>query len=73
MSVGNASEAKFAPPLPRPRYRSNGSEEWRVGLSHAAITEEGLHLLVGVETYLLETRAVKLSIMGRSRSFTHSF
>lgn len=34
------------------------------GLSRAAITEEGLHLLAGVETYLLETRAMKLRVMG---------
>ena len=34
------------------------------GLSRAAITEEGLHLLAGVETYLLETRAMKLRILG---------
>ena len=42
MSAGKASEAKFAPPLPHPRYRSGGSDEWRVGLSHPAITERGL-------------------------------
>jgi hypothetical protein len=34
------------------------------GLSRAAITEQGLHLLAGVETYLLETRAIKLRIIG---------
>jgi hypothetical protein len=34
------------------------------GLSRAAITEEGLHLLAGVETYLLETRAMKLQVIG---------
>lgn len=34
------------------------------GLSRAAITEEGLHLLAGVETYLLETRAMKLRVLG---------
>lgn len=34
------------------------------GLSRAAVTEEGLHLLAGVETYLLETRAMKLRIIG---------
>ncbi len=34
------------------------------GLSRAAITEEGLHLLAGVETYLMETRAVKLRVIG---------
>jgi hypothetical protein len=34
------------------------------GLSRAAITEEALHLLAGVETYLLETRAMKLRIIG---------
>ncbi|MGO9772265.1 MAG: DEAD/DEAH box helicase [Roseiarcus sp.] len=34
------------------------------GLSRAAITEEGLHLLAGVETYLLETRAMKLRVIG---------
>jgi len=34
------------------------------GLSRAAITEEGLHLLAGVETYLLDTRATKLRVIG---------
>ena len=34
------------------------------GLSRAAITAEGLHLLAGVETYLLETRAMKLRVLG---------
>ena len=34
------------------------------GLSRAAITEKGLHLLAGVETYLLETRAMKMRVMG---------
>jgi hypothetical protein len=34
------------------------------GLSRTAITEEGLHLLAGVETYLLETRAMKLRVLG---------
>ncbi|EHK79830.1 type III restriction protein res subunit [Sinorhizobium meliloti CCNWSX0020] len=34
------------------------------GLSRAAVTEEGLHLLAEVETYLLETRAMKLRIIG---------
>lgn len=34
------------------------------GLSRAAITEEGLHLLAGVETYLLETRAMRLRVIG---------
>ena len=34
------------------------------GLSKIAITEEGLHLLAGVETYLLETRAMKLQVIG---------
>jgi hypothetical protein len=34
------------------------------GLSQAAINEEGLHLLAGVETYVLETRAVKLRVIG---------
>jgi hypothetical protein len=33
-------------------------------LSRAAITEEGLHLLAGVETYLMETRAMKLQVIG---------
>jgi hypothetical protein len=33
------------------------------GLSRQAIGEEGLHLLAGVETYLLETRA-RLKIIG---------
>ncbi|MEP3687055.1 MAG: hypothetical protein ABJN05_08175 [Sulfitobacter dubius] len=30
------------------------------GLSRKAIVEEGLHLLAGVETYLLQTRAMRL-------------
>ena len=34
------------------------------GLSRSSITEEGLHLLAGVETYLLETRAIKLQVIG---------
>lgn len=34
------------------------------GLSRQAIGEEGLHLLAGVETYLLETRAMRLKIIG---------
>ncbi|MCK9563580.1 MAG: hypothetical protein M0R02_12780 [Bacteroidales bacterium] len=34
------------------------------GLSQASITEESLHLLAGVETYLLETRAMKLQVIG---------
>ncbi len=34
------------------------------GLSRQAIGEEGLHLLAGVETYLLETRAMKLKVIG---------
>jgi superfamily II DNA or RNA helicase len=34
------------------------------GLSRQAITEEGLHLLAGVETYLLETRAMRLQVIG---------
>ncbi|RWD62840.1 MAG: DEAD/DEAH box helicase [Mesorhizobium sp.] len=34
------------------------------GLSRQAIGEEGLHLLAGVETYLLETRAMRLRIVG---------
>lgn len=33
------------------------------GLSVAAITEEGLHLLASVETYLLETRAMHLKVI----------
>jgi hypothetical protein len=33
------------------------------GLSRASITDEGLHLLAGVETYLLETRAMKLQVI----------
>lgn len=33
------------------------------GLSRAAITEEGLHLLASVETYLLETRAMHLRVI----------
>lgn len=36
------------------------------GLSRKAITEEGLHLLAGVETYLLETRAMHLKVIGSS-------
>lgn len=36
------------------------------GLSRASITEEGLHLLAGVETYLLETRAMKLRVIGNA-------
>jgi hypothetical protein len=34
------------------------------GLSRQAIGEEGLHLLAGVDTYLLETRAMRLRIIG---------
>lgn len=34
------------------------------GLSRAAVTDEGLHLLAGVETYLLETRGMPLRIIG---------
>jgi len=34
------------------------------GLSAAGINEEGLHLLAGAETYLLETRAMPLRIIG---------
>ncbi|MER9876803.1 DEAD/DEAH box helicase family protein [Mesorhizobium sp. M0195] len=34
------------------------------GLSRQAIGEGGLHLLAGVETYLLETRAMRLRIIG---------
>ena len=34
------------------------------GLSRKAIGEEGLHLLAAVETYLLETRAMRLKIIG---------
>lgn len=34
------------------------------GLSRTAITEEGLHLLASVETYLLETRAMRLRVIG---------
>lgn len=33
------------------------------GLSRAAVTEEGLHLLASVETYLLETRAMHLKVI----------
>lgn len=33
------------------------------GLSRAAITEEGLHLLASVEAYLLETRAMRLKVI----------
>jgi hypothetical protein len=34
------------------------------GLSRAVVTKEGLPLLAGVETYLLEIRAMKLRIIG---------
>ena len=34
------------------------------GLSRASISEEGLHLLAGVETYLLESRSMKLRVVG---------
>lgn len=34
------------------------------GLSKQAITEEGLHLLAGVATYLLETRNIRLQVVG---------
>lgn len=34
------------------------------GLSRQAIGEEGLHLIAGVETYLLETRAIRLRVIG---------
>lgn len=34
------------------------------GLSRQAIGEEGLHLIAGVETYLLETRAMRLRVIG---------
>ncbi len=34
------------------------------GLSRKSIGEEGLHLLAGVETYLLETRAMRLKVIG---------
>ncbi|MGR9424783.1 hypothetical protein [Rhizobium leguminosarum] len=33
------------------------------GLSRAAVTDEGLHLLASVETYLLETRAMRLTVI----------
>jgi hypothetical protein len=33
------------------------------GLSRAAVTEEGLHLLASVETYLLETRGMRLKVI----------
>lgn len=33
------------------------------GLSRSAVTEEGLHLLASVETYLLETRAMRLKVI----------
>ncbi|XHC09213.1 DEAD/DEAH box helicase family protein [Labrenzia sp. ac12] len=36
------------------------------GLSRAAVTEEGLHLLASVETYLLETRAMRLKVIASS-------
>lgn len=34
------------------------------GLSRSAISEEGLHLIAGVETYLLETRGMRLRVSG---------
>jgi superfamily II DNA or RNA helicase len=34
------------------------------GLSRQAVGEEGLHLIAGVETYLLETRAMRLRVIG---------
>ncbi|MBF7011877.1 DEAD/DEAH box helicase, partial [Novosphingobium sp. HR1a] len=34
------------------------------GLSRSAISEEGLHLVAGVETYLLETRGMRLRVIG---------
>lgn len=34
------------------------------GLSKSGVTQEGLHLLAGVETYLLETRAMRLRVIG---------
>ena len=34
------------------------------GLSRQAVGEEGLHLLAGVETYLLETRNMHLTVIG---------
>ena len=36
------------------------------GLSRSAVTEEGLHLLASVETYLLETRAMRLKVIASS-------
>lgn len=33
------------------------------GLSRAAVTEEGVHLLASVETYLLETRPMRLKVI----------
>jgi len=33
-------------------------------LFNSGLTEESLHLLAGVETYLLETRAMKLRVIG---------
>jgi hypothetical protein len=40
-----------------------GANEFN-SLSRQAISEEGLHLLASVETYLLETRAMRLKIIG---------
>lgn len=34
------------------------------GLSRSAISEESLHLIAGVETYLLETRGMRLGVIG---------
>lgn len=34
------------------------------GLSRKAIGEERFHLLAGVETYLLETQGMRLSVIG---------
>ena len=34
------------------------------GLSRGAVAEEGQHLLASVETYLLETRAMRLKVIG---------
>ncbi len=36
------------------------------GLSRAAVSEEGLHLLASVETYLLETRSMRLRVIASS-------
>ena len=36
----------------------------QLGLSKSSVTQEGLHLLAGVETYFLETRAMRRRVIG---------